>query len=341
MSTNDAGVVARKAQGRLPPEPFVKALCQGLWSKQLDLYNMAKIWEQMMVGRGHSLIPEDQWYMDAAHLLVMLQLGVRLFNAISRAGGDELSIGSFQWVMKTGIDLLHAKSSHTCPEREIEDIVAWWFRAAFTEAGAAFSDETKADADFSQPLQNIFLYNNGRGCITQLQAKLASLDKWELLADDLPHTIGSILAANNTGAGSVSRPPATSLSTFLDPIVRPAAITITPAPPAPPGSAYNSTAQTIVSLQAEVHRLTQSQGTGKGTGKGSGKGGGKGKGRGKGSSASGSAVTSGNFKAIGSDAQDMVSYEDTNGVTQHNSSLNVVLSVKFKHHIRKALVNDL
>jgi hypothetical protein len=37
----------------------------------------------------------------------------------------------------------------------------------------------------------------------------------------------------------------------------------------------------------------------------------------------------------------MVSYEDTNGVTQHNSSLNVVLSVKFKHHIRKALVSDL
>jgi hypothetical protein len=338
LSTDDTGVMPRKSKGRLPPESFVKALLQGLWGQQLDLYNLAMIWEQMMAGRAQAAVPEHLWYLDPTQLRVMLKLGLRLFEAISRSGGDELTVGSFSWVMQQGLALLESRNTRSCQPLEIDEMVAWWFRAALSEAGTTFRDETKADTDFSKPLLDIFIHDSGRGCIAQLNGKLASLDKWEMLADDLPHTLGAILNGDNTTMRAHSaHSMASSLSTFMDPVVRASAPSqpgMGP-PPAPPGSqSHVSTAQTIASLEAEVRRLSS---TPKGKGAPTGKGTPKGKGSSKGKGASSSQGTPPNNSVVFGSDSNMVAYKDLNGVTQSDDSLNVMLHVTFRAHEKKAL----
>jgi hypothetical protein len=114
LSTDDQGLVARKSQGRLPPDSVVKALLQGLWGPQLDLYNLAMVWEQMLAGRTHPAVEEHLWYLDTVQLRVMLKLGFRLFEAIARSGGDELAVGSFKWVMNQGLELLQSRNTRSC-----------------------------------------------------------------------------------------------------------------------------------------------------------------------------------------------------------------------------------
>ena len=197
----------------------------------------------------------------------------------------------------------------------------------------------KADTDFSKPLLDVFIHDSGRGCIAQLNGKLASLDKWEMLADDLPHTLGAFLKGDNTTRGAHSaHSMATSLSTFMDPVVRASAPDQTGMgpPPAPPDSqSHVSTAQTIASLEAEVRRLAA---TSKGKGAPKGKGTPKGKGKGKGSSGKGkgASASQGTPPVFGSDSS-MVAYKDLNGVTQSDDSLNVMIHVTFRAHERKAL----
>jgi len=222
---------------------------------------------------------------------------------------------------------------------EIDEMVAWWFRAALSEAGITFQDETKADTDFSKPLLDVFIHDSGRGCIAQLNGKLASLDKWEMLADDLPHTLGAFLKGDNTTRGSHSaHSMAASLSTFMDPVVRASAPNQTGMgpPPVPPVSqSHVSTAQTIASLEAEVRRLAA---TSKGKGAPKGKGTPKGKGKGKGSygKGKGASVSQGTPPVFGSDSS-MVAYKDLNGVTQSDDSRNVMIHVTFRTQERKAL----
>jgi hypothetical protein len=351
FSTDDAGSTARKSKGRVLPDSVLTAITKGHWCRQLDLYNTCKVWEQMMVGREFQAVPEASWYMNSLHLQVMLKLGARLFNAIKRSGGDRHVTGSFAWVMKQGIDLLQDRTAHTCPPVEIDEMVAWWFRAALTEAGAAFADETKSDTDFSLPLQDVFLYDNGRGCITQLQTKLASMGRWENLADDLPHTIGRLMQSSEDTPANNSVALSGSLSTFLDPVVRaatahqPAATLLqSPAPPQPP---QNSSAQAISTLQTEVQRLTAQINNGaaaSGASSGGQQAQGRGKGKGKGGRGNASNPTQQQHQqqqpVIGSDMH-LVSYCDAAGVSHTDDALNVMMWVKFKTVTKKALRADL
>jgi hypothetical protein len=230
LATDDTGVVGAQAKGRLPPPSFVQALLKGDWSGGLDLYNACSAWEQLLANRSHTMRPEAEWFLDPSLLRVLKIFGFRLFAGIGRAGGDKEAIGSFLWVMEKGTALLESRHSRACPAVETEDLVAWWFRAALAEAGKNFADEVTSDTDFAVPYCDVFLRNNGLGCIAQLEAKLASFQRWEALGTDMPHTIGLLMQAGSAAGQSRSQNTTQSaqLAAFTDPYVR--SLSTKPAP---------------------------------------------------------------------------------------------------------------
>ena len=195
MSCDELGLVPQRARGRLASSTLVEAGRMGLWHPNADLYNNCKAWEQMLAGRLWASVPMEEWYSDVAMLRVMRKYGNRYLEGFGRAG---TGLYSFLWMMDQGIDLLESQSHRSCSTKEILDLVQWWISAALMEAGRQFADETQADADFSLPLRNTFLRDDGTGCISKLIQKKLSLDKWESFAEDMPQTMSALLSPHNS-----------------------------------------------------------------------------------------------------------------------------------------------
>ena len=96
--------------------------------------------------------------------------------------------------MKQGIELLDSRDSRCYLPLEVDQTVQWCFKAALEEAGLRFASELKPDPDFARPLCNVFLLNNGRGCITKLQKRLAEWNRFGDIQEEMPMTFGSLNA---------------------------------------------------------------------------------------------------------------------------------------------------
>ena len=215
MSCDEYGVVPQRAKGRLASGQLTSAGPKGLWDREADLYNQCKAWEQMLANKPWTSIPYEDCYEDVAICRVMRKYGNRYLEGLGRAGVGNYS---FIWMMDQGIELLESQASRSCPASEIIDLVKWWFRTALAEAGRLFADETQSDTDFSLPLHNTFLKNDGTGCISKLTNRLLSLKKWEAFAEDMPHTMAALLAPRNNSAYA---PQPAALALSHNPVVQP------------------------------------------------------------------------------------------------------------------------
>ena len=141
------------------------------------------------------------------------RFGHRLFAGINRVGGSESVQGSFLWVMKTGIDLLEGRELSKLATTDTDDIVQWWFYAAFTEAGRLLRGEVKPDTDYSKILSDVFLLDFPGGCMRSLKEKVESRETWTKMAANLPFTVQAVMSgAVSSNVSSVSSGSASALS---------------------------------------------------------------------------------------------------------------------------------
>ena len=172
----------------------------------------------MLANKSWTSVLYEDCCEDVAICRVMREYGNRYLESLWRAGVGDYS---FIWmIIRASNYWRRSQTSRACPASEIVDLVKWWFRTALAEAGRLFADETHSDTDFSLPLHNTFLKNNGIGCINKLTNRLLSLKKWEAFAEDMPHTMAALLAPHNNSAYALQ--PA-ALSSSHNPVVQPLA----------------------------------------------------------------------------------------------------------------------
>ena len=198
LSVEADGTVPEKGKNEKLANAQLKATWAGNWVEGLDLYNLCKTWEQMLVGKEWNAVPIDEWFMNAELITVMELFGFRFFSGINRSGGSVEDRGSFLWVVKTGKGILLKKDStpNTLPA-DVISLAQWWFHAALTEAGELFHSEIKVDTDYSKPLQDVFLVDSPHGCMKELATKQEDMSVLGRMTKNVSHTLQALMAENN------------------------------------------------------------------------------------------------------------------------------------------------
>ena len=214
LSAEGSGLIPVRGKDKRVGEDHIRGFKLGKWVEELNLYNLCRMWEMHLANRPFTPVDVAEWFLDPSLLKSMKKYGLRLLAGVNRVGGDEDVVGSFLWVMKTGMELLDDRETSQLLPQDTNDLVQWWFHSALAEAGRLFASEVKRDTDYSKPLRDVFLLDSADGCIAELKSKRLARDKWGSMVDELPFTIGAVMsqATLSSPASNVTQPDPSAMS---------------------------------------------------------------------------------------------------------------------------------